>query len=1054
MFFKRIEKNLKNSRLINDFLEKVEKKEGILIKNCSGSFISIIAALLNLYYEDRQILLILEDSREGENCSGDIEFILGKEVNYFPPYQDNPFGRTDITRETRSFRLKSLEALALNRKGVFVTTGKSLAFPVIPPSIFNNYIMSLKKGENCEFYSLIKRLIDGGFKREKMVVSPGDMSVRGGIIDIYPLTMNEPVRIEFFGDTIESIRLFDINTQRSVKNIESITFVTPVTEIINEKKGQFLDYFDDDAIIILNEPENIKNKFVDYTWNTIYSFFSESKFTVFKPEDIFNKLETKQIIEKSLISRNRPCIVDFGTAGSPSFNRNLNFLFNTLKNLNSNRSKYTTYILCDNQGQANRLEEIFFENDGNLGNYSITVGSIQKGFIFPDGKLAVFTDYEIFKRKRWKRVKFKERKVKDILSSKALIPGDFVVHEDFGIGKYIGLEKVSLGGSLQECLKILYKDNDVLYLNVENLFNLQKYSGQEGIKPQLSKLGGNDWLRIKNKTKKSLKNIAKELMELYAVRKSREGFSFSPDTQWQRELEASFIYEETPDQLSATWEIKKDMESKNVMDRLVCGDVGYGKTEVALRAAFKCVNDSKQVAVLVPTTVLAQQHFETFKERLAQYPVNVEVLSRFKTRAKQKKIISDLKKGRIDIIIGTHRLLSRDVTFKDLGLVIIDEEQRFGVAQKERLKKLRTTVDVLTMTATPIPRTLHMSLMGARDLSSINTPPKNRLPIITELTIFNEDIIRNAIIKEIDRGGQVYFVHNRVKTINSIASKLRRILPGVRFAVAHGQMRERELEKIMLKFMAGEFDCLVSTMIIESGIDIPNVNTIIINNAEKFGLSQLYQLRGRVGRSNIQAYAYLLVPSIHTLSDVALKRLRTLLEYEELGAGFQIAMRDLEIRGAGNLLGAEQSGHINAVGFELYTKILEEAVKEEKEKMEGIISEKIKEKFDEKMKKIKVETDIDAYLPDNYVEDSQQRVEIYRRISMIKEPCEISLLREELKDRYGTLPEQAEALLYLVYIKLLAYTLDINRVIIKNEWMYAWFNINEASKIEEKEQFI
>jgi len=1053
VFIQQIEKNLKKSPVIWELFDKIEQKEKIYLKNCAGSFLNLLTALLASHYYDRQVILVEGNAREAENSTADIEFLLGTEPCYFPPYQDNPFNETDLTRETRSFRLKTLENLIFGKKGLYITTGKSLCFPLIPPDHLKDFLISLKKNETIDFYSLIEKLVRGGFRREKMVACPGDMSVRGGIIDIYPLTVDEPFRIEFFGDTIESLRIFDLNSQRSKKEINSILFTTPVIEIDTVKRGTFTDFLKDDAIIIFNEPENIENKLDDYLEFFLHSVSED--IDLFSGDKIFNDLHSHYCIEKTIISRESKNTLDLKTQSSPAFNRNLGFLFDTLNDLHKENPDYTTYIFCDNQGQADRLKDIFFDNEEFYGNYIISVGSIHEGFIFPEGNIIVFTDHEIFKRKQWKRVKFKDSRIKDIVSSKSLTPGDFVVHEDYGIGKYAGLEKTTLGGSIQECLKILYKDDDVFYLNVDKLYNLQKFTGQEGVQPKLSKLGGTDWERIKNRTKKSIQNITKDLLELYAARKIKKGFNFSPDTQWQNELEASFIYEETPDQLKATWDIKKDMEEKTVMDRLVCGDVGYGKTEVALRAAFKCVNDSKQVAVLVPTTILAQQHYETFKERLAQYPVNIEMLSRFKSTTQQKKIINGLRKGTVDIVVGTHRMLSKDVAFNDLGLLIIDEEQRFGVVQKEKLKKFRTTVDVLTMTATPIPRTLQMSLLGARDLSCINTPPKNRLPILTELTTFSEGLIRNAIIRELDRGGQVYFVHNRIKTINSIASKLKRILPGVKFAVAHGQMNVKDLERIMLKFLAGEYDCLISTMIIESGLDIPNVNTIIIDRADTYGLSQLYQLRGRVGRSNVQAYAYLLVPSFHILTEVALKRLRTILEHEELGAGLNIAMKDLEIRGAGNLLGSEQSGHINAVGFELYSKILEETVKEEKEKIEGIYEKKDKrENFNEKMKKIKIETDSDAYLPEDYIEDSEQRVEIYRRISSIKEFTEIEELKEELRDRYGTIPVPAEALLSIISLKLLAFNLKINKISVRDNWFQAWFEISETSKIKDKEQFL
>jgi transcription-repair coupling factor (superfamily II helicase) len=622
--------------------------------------------------------------------------------------------------------------------------------------------------------------------------------------------------------------------------------------------------------------------------------------------------------------------------------------------------------------------------------------------------------------------------------------GDVVVHEDYGIGKFVGLQKIAVGGIQQECLKIKYKDEDSLYLNVDKLHYLEKFSGQEGITPVLSKLGTAEWEKAKQKTKKSIKNIAKDLIKLYAERKKRKGIEFSSDSVWQHEMEASFVYEETEDQLTATKQVKTDMENSEPMDRLLCGDVGFGKTEVAVRASFKVVNNGKQVAVLVPTTILAEQHYKTFTDRLGYYPVDVAVLSRFKTRTEQKKTVELLKTGKIDIVIGTHRLISKDIEFKDLGLLIIDEEQRFGVRHKEKLKMLKKEVDILSMTATPIPRTLHLSLMGVRDFSTINTPPKNRLPIITEIIKFDEELVRDAIYREVDRGGQVYFVHNRVQTIEKAADRLRQIAPGIKFEVAHGQLDERKLEDIMFRFLKKEFDVLVCTMIIEAGLDIANVNTILIDRADKFGLAQLYQLRGRVGRSDTQAYAYLIIPGWKSLTNEAVKRLKTISEHTELGAGFQIAMNDLEIRGAGNVFGAEQSGFVNSIGYEMYQKILDQAVSELKAE---IIPEYRDERLIDKLREIKLDIDIEAFFPEYYIENKEERVNIYKRLSDLTRIDRISNIEVELIDRFGKIPEEGINLLILLKIKLLAQKLNISYLKFDNNKIFIKFFFNNDEKL-------
>jgi transcription-repair coupling factor (superfamily II helicase) len=667
------------------------------------------------------------------------------------------------------------------------------------------------------------------------------------------------------------------------------------------------------------------------------------------------------------------------------------------------------------------LEEVVSAGETAPGGGTVTigVGGLRKGFVFPEAGLKVLTDHEIFGRYRRKPRYPRFRGEGPLESYRALSAGDFVVHVNHGIGRYGGTQRLTVEGRETECLLVNYQDGDKLYVPIDQLDLLQKYIGKDGEPPSLSKLGGAAWERIKARTKKAIREMAEELIRIYAMRKARPGHAFPPDTRWQKELEASFIYEDTPDQARATAEIKQDMESARPMDRLICGDVGYGKTEVAIRAAFKAVMDGRQVAILVPTTVLAQQHFYTFTERLAEYPLKVEMLSRFRSRSEQKKIVADLKEGKVDIVIGTHRLIQKDVEFKDLGLIIIDEEQRFGVAHKETFKKMRATLDVLTLTATPIPRTLHMALLGVRDMSIIDTPPKHRLPVDTEVVQFDEDVIVSAVLRELDRGGQVFFVHNRVETIATVAAHVSQLLPEARIAIAHGQMKERELERVMLDFVNRESDILVSTMIVESGLDIPNVNTIIVNRADTLGLAQLYQLRGRVGRSRHRAYAYLLVPRRMRLTDDQRKRLKTLTEFTDLGSGFKIAMRDLEIRGAGNILGPQQSGFIAEVGFDLYCKLLEEAARE-------IKGEPVVPRL-----KAKVETDLAAYIPETYVSDEKQRVLFYKRLVELQAIEAVDSLKQELEDRFGRYPREVGNLLEFQKIRILAARTGIERIVVK-----------------------
>ena len=1052
MLIDSIKKKVAGSRITENFLNKGERGENFVLKGVCGSLNSILISLL---YEriGGNFVIFVPEKDSALSLRDDLENLTDIDISVFISY--DPYFFTDAVQnqEIISQRLKVYEKLFYNREGIFIIDSSSLIYPLKPPSELSNYFFEFKLGGQVEYDILLERIYNMGFERQIMVEEPGDFSVRGGIIDIFPHTFDNPLRMELDGNLIYSIRLFDVSTQRSIKNLDSTLFISPVNDLsgederIDKKSGfQFFDFLGEDIRFFKIEPFLYKNRMENHIKEIInnlpfdsYELFLDSSLedNFYKPDEIITRMNSLPSIDISFETVYGKDEIDFSSCEPPSFKRDLSLLSKEISRLYSRENKCSVYILCDNNGQTERLEE-FFEDDPNIVEEPfVGTGSLCEGFIFPDAGCAVFIDHQIFQREKWRPARRIRESVRGLFSDKSLSTGDFIVHEDYGIGKYFGLKKINVGGSLQECLKIMYEDKDYLYLNIDRLNKIEKYSAQEGIKPKLSKLGTTDWEKIKRKTKRSVQNIAKELLGIYAERKIKTGFSFSSDTQWQRELEASFFYEETPGQLQACREIKFDMEKPLIMDRLVCGDVGYGKTEVALRAAFKAVNDSKQVAVLVPTTILAQQHYDTFKSRLSKYPMGIEMLSRFRTRKQQKYIVERMKSGIVDIVIGTHRILSKDVEFKELGLLIIDEEQRFGVSHKEKLKKFRKEVDVLTMTATPIPRTLNMSLMGIRDLSNIDTPPKERLSIITKIIKFDDNIIRNAILREIDRGGQIYFVHNRVKTIDGIAARIKRIVPGLRVAIAHGQMKEKDLETIMIDFLERKFDCLVSTMIIESGLDMPNVNTIIIDRADKFGLSQLYQLRGRVGRSNVQAYSYLVVPSIDTLDDISLKRLLTIKSHSELGSGFKIALKDLEIRGAGNLLGREQSGFINAVGFDLYNKILQQTVNELKKK-EFEIEEA--EEVSDKDWELKIISDIDAFFPEDYINDSEQRVNYYRRLSGAKELNEVLDIEEEIKDRYGKFPDTVFNLMQLICIKILGNKLNINQISISNESLTAEFS--------------
>ncbi len=1009
----------------------------------NGSLWAFVAAAL---FGERktQLLLIVDESDRAEKLRDDCTVLMG-EANVRLCTAQHRHASQTLDMTTSLSLVESLRALLAKVPAIYITHASALAFAVPEKEEFAGAVIELTAGQEYAFSSLLEKLNDLGFERKQIVETYGDVAVRGGILDVFPFIGENPIRLEFWGDTIESIREFDVLSQRSIRELQSVSIIPDVLtkksdeQIIGgEKKGvSLLSYFSPEAVI-LSEDYSLHQKAFD-------ELKDEDVAADFSFDEVTSGLKKFPQYIHSLFSSSGA--IDFQSYPQPSVNGSIKILHEKIGQFSEKR--FDVIITSDRKDELERMRELVEEESShyeevsgeekNDGNGDLDAGpetsnlkpqtafqvlysieSLHSGFVFEPAKIVLLTEHEIFgrikargekKRKRFKGISAKEMH--------ALRRGDYIVHVDYGIGKFLGLEKIKVGGTEQEVAKLEYAEKGTLFVNLNFITRIQKYSSAEGHEPKLNKLGSTDWEKLKARTKKKLKDIARDLIKLYAQRKSTPGYAFNPDTHWQKEMEAAFMYEDTPDQAKATSEVKADMESEHPMDRLVCGDVGFGKTEVAVRAAFKSVLNNKQVAVLVPTTILAQQHFNTFSDRLGRYPVRIALLSRFKSAKEIKESLQSVAEGKIDIVIGTHRLLSKDVQFKDLGLLIIDEEQRFGVAAKEKLRALRVSVDTLTLTATPIPRTLHFSLMGARDLSLINTPPRNRLPIHTEIATYDKRIIREAVIHEIHRGGQIFIVNDRVNNIDTLTATLQQHIPEARFRIAHGQMYGHELEDVMIDFLQKKFDVLVTTKIVESGVDIPSVNTIIINRADKFGLAELYQLRGRVGRSNVQAFAYLLVPPIATLPKNTLWRLQAIEEFTELGSGFNLAMRDLEIRGAGNMLGGEQSGFIMEMGFEMYTKILEEAIAELKE-------QEFTEVFtrDFAVPRIPIETqvdaDLDAYIPELYVESDAERLDTYRRIYKTSNEREVDDIRLELIDRYGSPMEEVDHLFALARLRVAA----------------------------------
>jgi len=1084
----------------------------------------------------RKAIFITYNEMQARLVYEDFCYFTGDKAVLFPSKETIYYDIEAKSNDTIYSRIDAIDRIINNDYSIIITSIDALSSKLISRELFIDCTLEIDNGSIIDIQHLTERLSVMGYERADVVEGKGQFAVRGGIIDIFIVNRDEPVRIELFGDEVDSIRTFDVITQRSVERLEQVR-ILPAREIIcpmdirnkvitnirNDlnsyisqlKRKKSAEYIKQLKTSIEYDIERFENSFyfpgmerytsyvvdkasnlADYTSSEHLVFMDElvrinqrmeniilehhemcksllekgrmlpqNIDILFSYEDICKKLDNMQRIYFNTILHNQQGsnedIQKFNLQNmaentntysiackqNPSYYGFFELLVNDLKEWKRRRNRILIMAGTKARGEklrdnllADGIEAVYNDSVNSLipGNIIITQGSLNNGFQYPLIGFVVISEREVFGSDK-KRRKSSRRKSKgiDIDFFTDLNLGDYVVHHTHGIGQYVGIQKLVVDGIHKDYLKIKYRDGDFLYIPTSQLDTIQKYIGTEGKAPKLNKLGGSDWIKTKKKVKESLKELAEDLLKLYAERKAIKGHSFSRDTVWQKEFEEQFPYEETEDQLRCTEEIKKDMESDKPMDRLLCGDVGYGKTEVALRAAFKAVMDGKQVAFLVPTTVLAQQHYNNFIERMKNFPVTVEMISRFRTKAEQNRILKDLKKGQVDILIGTHRLIQKDIQFKDLGLLIIDEEQRFGVAHKERLKNIKPNVDVLTLTATPIPRTLHMSLIGIRDISVLEEPPEERYPVQTYVMEYNTDIIRDAISRELARGGQVYYLYNRVRSIEVKASQVKEMIPEARIGIAHGQMEERKLEDVMLKFMRGEFDILICTTIIESGLDLPNVNTLIVEDADKMGLSQLYQLRGRVGRSNRLAYAYITYKKDKVLSEIAEKRLQTIKEFTEFGSGFKIAMRDLEIRGAGNILGPEQHGHIESVGYDMYCRLLDEAIRELKGELPV-----------EKELEVNIDLNVDAYIDDKYIDKEMQKIEMYKKIASIQDEQDVIDIKDELIDRYGDLPKQVENLISIAHIKALASKSGITSITEKKDAIIFQFKDEKSINIE------
>jgi len=1032
-------------RLLNTPGEKVH------LQGLVGSSRSILTCLLS---EDIQksFVICLNDKEEAAYFYDDLNTLAPEvPVLFFPSSYKRSVHYEAIEQENIILRTEVLNRLKTGNQLLIVTYPEALVEKVISGEGLALHTFRVSKGDKLSIEFVNEVLFEYGFERVDFVYEPGQYSIRGSIVDVYSFSSEDPYRLDFFGDEVDTIRSFNLDNQISKESLTQISIIPNIQQDLKgEERISFLDFVPEDTLFFLNDIQLITDQMEHNFSQTIDKAENEEERKIWFAKLLSGKTFSKEIErftcaefgQKSFFKKCK--IAAFHTSHQPVFKKNFDLLAENL--INHQTDGFTNYILSTNVSQTDRLKAIF-DDKGLKVIFRPVNFTLQEGFIDHDRKICCYTDHQIFER--YHRFEIKTRKAeRDSITFKELNKlhqGDWVVHVDHGIGKFMGLVKTEVDGKLQEAIRLSYKDNDVLLVSIHNLHRISKYKGKDGTEPNISKLGSGAWQKMKDRTKLKVKDIAKELIELYAQRLQERGFAFSPDSYLQTELEASFIYEDTPDQVKSTIAVKEDMEKEIPMDRLVCGDVGFGKTEIAIRAAFKAVADSKQVAVLVPTTLLALQHFKTFTDRLADFPARVEYISRLRKAADVKQVLDDTKAGKVDILIGTHKLVGKQVIFKDLGLLIVDEEQKFGVSVKEKLKQMKVNVDTLTLTATPIPRTLQFSMMGARDLSIIQTPPPNRYPIATELHGFNVDIIREAIQYELARDGQVFFIHNRVSNIYEVEAQIKKIVPEARTIVGHGQMDGEKLEKLMMDFINGEFDVLIATTIIESGLDIPNANTIIINHAENFGLSDLHQLRGRVGRSNKKAFCYLLAPPLSTVTPEASRRLRAIEEFSELGSGFNIAMQDLDIRGAGNLLGAEQSGFIADIGFETYHRILNEAIQELKQTDFKELFQDEKEDSSNAFLKVKfgsdcqIDTDLQLLFPDSYIQSTSERMLLYRELDNLESEEALVQFEAGLADRFGKLPKESIELIEVVRLRWVAIQLGMEKVILKNHKMVCHF---------------
>jgi transcription-repair coupling factor (superfamily II helicase) len=1073
-------KNLKVQEFLRFYLDdgfiktvagkiKSGQRDIIHIKGLTGSLDAVVSAAICCLTRQTQLFILL-DKEEAAYFHDDLQNLLpGKEILFFPASYKKPYRFEETENANILMRAEILNRInqSSNDGEIIVTYPDALTEKVINKKSLQKNTYTAKKGEDVDIEFLCDLLSTYDFERSDFTYEAGQYSLRGGILDIFSFANELPYRLEFFGNTIESIRTYNPIDQLSIQEIDEISIIPNVqTKLLDEKRQSFLEFLPSDTKIWFKDYQHSLDVIDQY-----YEKSTESFKTILKEGgNVQIILEPVHLFETSgsflSVLKNR-CIIEFGhrlynkteiifefkSEPQPSFNKNFEMLVENLA-FNQNRGYYNV-ITAESEKQIERLTRIFEELDPFLEFYHMNI-SLRAGYLDKNLKFACYTDHQIFERyhKFKVREKFSKSKALTLKELNSLQPGDFITHIDYGVGKFAGLDKVEMNGKSQEMLRLVYRDDDLLYLSIHSLHKISKYTGKEGQPPAINKLGSQEWEIKKRRVKNQVQDIAKDLISLYAKRKAAPGFAFMSDSFMQAELESSFIYEDTPDQASSTADVKKDMEMPHPMDRLVCGDVGFGKTEVAIRAAFKANADNKQVAVLVPTTILALQHYRTFKERLDGFPAEVEYLNRFKSHSEVKNILKKLEEGKINIIIGTHKLVGKDVKFKDLGLLIIDEEQKFGVKVKEKIKEFKVNIDVLTLTATPIPRTLHFSLMGARDLSIIATPPPNRQPVTTEIHIFHHEIIRDAISYEIRRGGQVFFINNRIHDIEQMANLIMKLVPDARVGVAHGQMDGKKLEKMMIQFIEGHYDVLVSTNIVESGLDIPNANTIIINHAHMFGLSDLHQMRGRVGRSNKKAFCYLLAPPTVTLTAESRKRLSALEEFSELGDGFKVAMRDLDIRGAGNMLGAEQSGFISDLGFDMYHKILDEAIQELKEtEFKELFAGELSVKAEKLIADCNLETDLEILIPETYVSNITERLRLYSSLDNVKDEKELEQFIHSMVDRFGPYPEPVADLIVGVKLRWHAEQLGIDKLTLKNETMKCQFPPSVAEDFYKSETF-